>query len=90
MYLAVITSKKIYEATLTDEAHDTLLITSIPQAITGPLPEDFQIISTLVIEPSRMEPGYTLLGKFSRSRPLQPGDPIPLDYSLPSVVLHTN
>ncbi|MEJ2608753.1 MAG: aryl-sulfate sulfotransferase [Candidatus Thiodiazotropha sp.] len=75
------------EATLTDEAHDTLLITSIPQAITGPLPEGFPTISTLVSEPSRMEPGYTLLGKFSRSRPLQPGDPIPPDYSLPSYTI---
>jgi arylsulfate sulfotransferase len=89
-YLPILGLKPNYtysiEATLTDETHETLLVTSIPQAITGPLPDDFPTISTLISIPSRMEPGYTLLANFSRLRSL-PGGVNPPDYLLPTYTI---
>jgi hypothetical protein len=57
------------EITVTDEAHNSLVLPGVLQAVTLPLPVDFPNISVIASTPARMEPGYTLLDKFSRSPP---------------------
>ena len=66
---------------VTDQADESLIMTSLPPAVTGPLPPEFPVIDILVSDPSRMEPGYTLLDKFTRGKPGMP------DSSLPSYAI---
>lgn len=61
----------------TDEENNQLTVGPPLQAVTAPLPDDFPNINVLVSEPARMEPGYTLVGKFIRSPVKTPEDQIP-------------
>jgi arylsulfate sulfotransferase len=53
--------------TVTDEEGQIETLSPALQAETDPLPADFPTISVLTSEPSRMEPGYTLIDKFARA-----------------------
>jgi hypothetical protein len=65
------------EIVITDEDNNQLTVSPSLLANTGPLPDDFPNITVLVSEPSRMESGYTLLDKFTRSPVGLPPDQIP-------------
>ncbi len=53
--------------TLYDQLTNTLVLQPL-QAATEPLPMDFPSLRLLVSKPEKMEPGFTLLDKFSRGR----------------------
>jgi len=57
---------------ITDATGVSQLVAPILQAVTGPLPADFPDISVLVSDPSKMEPGFTLMDKFSRGSSTTP------------------
>jgi arylsulfate sulfotransferase len=59
--------------TVTDEVNDSLDLAPDLQAVTDPLPVDFPLISLIHSEPSRMEPGYTLMDKLQRDIGNTPG-----------------
>jgi arylsulfate sulfotransferase len=54
------------EMVISDINQYSLAITPPLQAITDPLPDDFPSITVLASDPSRMEPGYTLVDKIIR------------------------
>ena len=60
------------QVAVTDQSDESLIMTSLPAAVTAPPPPDFPDIDILVSDPSRMEPGYTLLDKFTRGKPGTP------------------
>ncbi len=76
------------ELTATGEDNNHITISPALQAVTDSLPDDFPTISVSVSEPSRMEPGYTLIDKFSRKMPTQTNT-LPPDSNLPiySIIL---
>jgi arylsulfate sulfotransferase len=65
------------EVTVTDETGEGVALPGFLQADTGPLPDDFPSIQVIHNEPSRMEPGYTLVDKIRRFLPRTPPDETP-------------
>ena len=55
------------EVRLTDQTNQQLTVAPALQAATDPLPDDFPNIKVLVSEPALMEPGYTMMSKFTRA-----------------------
>lgn len=54
------------ELTITDEGGESVVLTPELKAVTPPLPADFPIITVYHSDPSRMEPGFTLMDRFRR------------------------
>lgn len=59
--------KYTIEVRLTDRNNRQQIVAPILKARTAPLPDDFPNILLFASEPDRMEPGYTMLGKFIRA-----------------------
>ena len=53
---------------LTDQNGIRTDIDPLLQVVTSPLPVDFPTVEVLVSNPAKMEPGFTLLDRFSRNR----------------------
>ena len=66
------------EAIVTDQADDSLVLAPLLSAVTSPLPVDFPTINVLFSDPTRMEPGYTLLDKISRGTSTTPDGNLPV------------
>lgn len=65
------------ELIVTDQADESLVLAPSLPAVTGPLPVDFPTINVLLSDPTRMEPGFTLLDKFTRGKPTTPDANLP-------------
>jgi len=65
------------EVIVTDQADASLVLAPLLPAVTDPLPGDFPNINVLLSDPSRMEPGFTLLDKFTRGKPATPDATLP-------------
>lgn len=59
-------SSYILELTITDEDGNSVVLAPKLKAVTPPLPPDFPIITVYHSDPSRMEPGFTLMDRFRR------------------------
>lgn len=51
---------------ITDRNAQSVQVEPALEAMTGPLPADFPVIEVIVSNPAKMEPGFTLMDKFSR------------------------
>ena len=60
----------LVEISITDQVDNSLIVAPLLPAITDPLPDNFPTIEVLLANPERMEPGFTLLDRFTRG----PGD----------------
>jgi arylsulfate sulfotransferase len=65
------------EITVTDETDQSETSSPALDVETEPLPADFPTISVLTSDPTRMEPGYTLIDKIARTPPGVPEDRFP-------------
>ena len=65
------------EVIVTDEVDESLVLAPLLQAVTDPLPVDFPNINVLLSDPTKMEPGFTLLDRFGRGRPPTPDATLP-------------
>jgi len=65
------------EVIVTDQADESLVLTPLLPVVTSPLPADFPSINVLVSDPTKMEPGFTLLDKFTRGKPTTPDATLP-------------
>jgi arylsulfate sulfotransferase len=65
------------EVIVTDQVDESLVLAPLLQAVTGPLPVDFPNINVLLSDPTKMEPGFTLLDKFTRGKPTTPDATLP-------------
>jgi arylsulfate sulfotransferase len=62
---------------VTDQADESLVLAPLLPAVTGPLPVDFPNIDVLLSDPTKMEPGFTLLDKITRGKPTTPDATLP-------------
>jgi arylsulfate sulfotransferase len=58
------------ELALTDEGGQTRILAPALEVVTAPLPADFPVVQVLASDPPRMEPGFTLTDRFTRSHPI--------------------
>ena len=65
------------EVIVTDLADEHLVLAPLLPVVTGPLPVDFPNINVLISDPTKMEPGFTLLDKFTRGKPTTPDATLP-------------
>ena len=65
------------EVIVTDSVGDSLVLSPLLPAATGLLPVDFPNIKVLLSDPAKMEPGFTLLDKFTRGKPTTPDATLP-------------
>ena len=65
------------EVVVTDQTDESMVLEPLLPAVTAPLPVDFPAINVLVSDPARMEPGFTLLDKFTRGKPTTPDATLP-------------
>jgi hypothetical protein len=65
------------EVIVTDQADESLVLAPLLPAVTGPLPVGFPNINVLLSDPTKMEPGFTLLDLFTRGRSTTPDATLP-------------